>query len=86
MGTLFEAFDEGVLMVLLDPRYTQDGFNFISVQVCSLSGQIYLNASDILGLGSSNTRIFNYPVPWVLNPYYPVPGPGIQTTSSTKII
>ena len=33
MGAHFEAFDEGVLMAPLDHRYTQVGFNFISVQV-----------------------------------------------------
>ena len=31
-----------------------------------------------LEIGLSNTRIFNYPVPRVLNPYYPVPDPGIR--------
>ena len=30
----FEAPDEGVLLVPLDPRYIQVGFNLISVQVC----------------------------------------------------
>ena len=34
MGAHFEALDEGVLRVPLDPRYTQVGFNLISVQVC----------------------------------------------------
>ena len=34
MGAHFEALDEGVLLVPLDPRYTQVGFNLISVQVC----------------------------------------------------
>ena len=33
MGAYLEALDEGVLMVPLDPRYTQIGFNLISVQV-----------------------------------------------------
>ena len=33
MGAHFEALDEGVLLVPLDPRYTQVGFNLISVQV-----------------------------------------------------
>ena len=33
MGAHFEALDEGVLLVLLDPRYTQVGFNLLSVQV-----------------------------------------------------
>ena len=35
MGAHFEAFDEGVLVAPLNARYTQVGFNFISVQVCS---------------------------------------------------
>ena len=30
----FEALDEDVLMAPLDPRYTQVGFNSISVHVC----------------------------------------------------
>ena len=30
----FEALDEGILLVPLDPRYTQVGFNLISVQLC----------------------------------------------------
>ena len=34
MGAHFEALDEGVLLVPLDPRYTQVGFNLVSVQVC----------------------------------------------------
>ena len=34
MGAHFEALDEGVLLVPLDPRYTQVGFNLMSVQVC----------------------------------------------------
>ena len=34
MGAHFEALDDGVLLVLLDPRYTQVGFNIVSVQVC----------------------------------------------------
>ena len=34
MGAHFEALDEGVLLVPLDPRYTQVGFNLSSVQVC----------------------------------------------------
>ena len=36
MGALFEALDVGVLMAPLDLRYTQVGFNLISVQVCIL--------------------------------------------------
>ena len=35
MGAHFEALDEGVLLVPLDSRYTQVGFNPTSVQVCS---------------------------------------------------
>ena len=34
MGDRFKALIEGVLMASLDSRYTQVGFNFISVQVC----------------------------------------------------
>ena len=33
VGARFEALTEGVLMAPLDPRYTQVGFNLISVQV-----------------------------------------------------
>ena len=33
-GARFVALDEGVLMAPLESRYTQVGFNFISVQVC----------------------------------------------------
>ena len=33
MGANFEALDEGVLMMPLDPRYTQVGFNLIFVEV-----------------------------------------------------
>ena len=35
VGPHFEALDEGVLLMPLDSRYTQVGFNLISVQVCS---------------------------------------------------
>ena len=35
VGAYFEALDEGVNLVPLDPRYTQVGFNLISVQVCA---------------------------------------------------
>ena len=34
MGAHFKALDEGVLLVPLDPMYTQVGFNLVSVQVC----------------------------------------------------
>ena len=34
MGACFGALIEGVLMAPLDSRYTQVGFNSISVQVC----------------------------------------------------
>ena len=34
MGAHFEALDEGVLLVLLDPRYTEVRFNLVYVQVC----------------------------------------------------
>ena len=33
MAAHFEALDEVVLQVLLDPRYTKVGFNLVSVQV-----------------------------------------------------
>ena len=33
VGARFEALDEGVLMAPLDFRYTQVGFNIISVQM-----------------------------------------------------
>ena len=39
MRAHFEAFDEGVLVAPLDPRYTQVGFNLVSVQVCSSKGE-----------------------------------------------
>ena len=35
MGAHFEALDDGVLLVPLDPRYTQVGFNLVPVQVCA---------------------------------------------------
>ena len=38
MGAHFEALDEGVLLVPLDPRYIQVGCNFFSVQVCPVAG------------------------------------------------
>ena len=34
MGAHFEALIEGVLMAPLDSRYSQVGFNLMSVQVC----------------------------------------------------
>ena len=34
MGAHFEVLEEGVLEVLLNPKYTQVGFNLVSVQVC----------------------------------------------------
>ena len=34
MGARCDALDDCVLMAPLDPRYTQVGFNVISVQVC----------------------------------------------------
>ena len=44
MGAHFEALDEGVLLVPLDLRYTQVGFNLISVQVCARLLVTYVNA------------------------------------------
>ena len=52
MGAHIEALDEGVLLVLLDPRYTQVGFNLMSVQVCTAS-----NANQSLGLKSTMKEI-----------------------------
>ena len=44
MGARFEALDEGFLMVPLDPRFTQVGFNSIPAQVCltNVAGLEYL--------------------------------------------
>ena len=39
VGAHFEALDEVVLLVPLDPRYTQVGFNLISVQVCLIEAK-----------------------------------------------
>ena len=36
MGAHFEALNEGVLVIPLDSRYTQVGFNLVSVQVWGL--------------------------------------------------
>ena len=56
MGAHFEALDKGVLLVPLDPRYTQVGFNLISVQVCSIvkmaltsNMMFYLVVGNLLG-------------------------------------
>ena len=37
MGAHFEALNEGILVVPLDPRYTQVEFNPIYVQVCGVN-------------------------------------------------
>ena len=37
MGACYEALEVGVLVAPLNSRYTQVGFNFISVQVCLTS-------------------------------------------------
>ena len=42
MGARFEALIEGVLMTPLDFKYTQVGFNLISVQVCSGLAGIFI--------------------------------------------
>ena len=47
MGAHFEALDEGVLLVPLDPRYTQVGFNLISVQVLSTTTADLLNCTNL---------------------------------------
>ena len=36
VGAHFEALDEGVLLVPLDHKYTQVGFNLVSDQVCTV--------------------------------------------------
>ena len=36
MGAHFEALDDGVLLSPLESRFTQVGFNLISVQVCNV--------------------------------------------------
>ena len=41
MKAHFEALDERVLLVpLQDPRYTQVGYNLVSVQVCIGDGKV----------------------------------------------
>ena len=49
MGAHFKALDEGVLLVPLDPRYTQIGFNLISVQVCARGAREYAAAFNSFG-------------------------------------
>ena len=52
VGAHFEAL-EGFFMAPLDPRYTQIGFNLVSVQVCAridktaLSKRIFLSARPL---------------------------------------
>ena len=41
MGAHFEALDEGNLLMPLEPRYTQVGFNLLSVQVCFQSNIVF---------------------------------------------
>ena len=48
MGAHFEALIEGILMAPLDSRYTQVGFNLISVQVCSGNGECVSQAVAVL--------------------------------------
>ena len=48
MGAHFEALDEGVLLVPLDHRYTQVGFNLVSVQVCLVKFDLLSVASTML--------------------------------------
>ena len=52
MGARFEALIEGVLMAPSDSRYTQVGFNLISVQVCEDFHKDFLR----LVLRQSDTR------------------------------
>ena len=46
VGAHFETLDEGVLLVPLYSRYTQVGFNLISVQVCIEGTRCSLTAGD----------------------------------------
>ena len=46
-GGHFEALDEGVLLVLLDPRYTHVGFNHISVQVWNVLNNYFLTFQGV---------------------------------------
>ena len=53
MGTRSEALDEGVLVVTLDPRYTQVEFHHISVQVCVAQFLANLNQGQQLKNGQA---------------------------------
>ena len=69
MGAHFEALDEGVLLVPLDPRYTQVGFNLISVQVCLIDIAIVaingLSINDItVGVIRNQLFIEYWPLNW----------------------
>ena len=46
VGAYFEALNKGVLMVPLDSRYTQVGFNFISVQV-RVRRNLFVNGFEV---------------------------------------
>ena len=56
MGAHFEALNEGVLLVPLDPRYTQVGFNIISVQVCSSRRSVFCAAKLLFNFGGGLRR------------------------------
>ena len=60
MGAHFKALLEGVLMAPLDSRYTQVGFNYISVQLCdwfrSGAGRLSLQSDDMGGANLLNFR------------------------------
>ena len=49
-GGHFEALDEGVLLVLLDPRYTHVGFNHISVQVWNVLNNYFLTFQGVTAI------------------------------------
>ena len=58
MGAHIVALDEGVLLVPLDLRYIQVGFNLISVQVCLWNPMLVLLINVVSFLsGCSSTLI-----------------------------
>ena len=57
MGAHFEALDEGVLLVPFDSRFTQVGFNVISVEVCLTN----IMATNCMGLFPELNALFQSP-------------------------
>ena len=60
-GARFEALDEIILLVPLDPRYNQVGFNRFYVQVCMVQEgqQCTLSPEGIKLLASIKVNIFS---------------------------